>query len=384
MNRFAKVGAVLLTFAASLLACQLIVGVQDEEGSAKPDAFAPKIDSAVPDLCAHASIPSERPAATTEGSDLEPLWFAISSMDGLPRSPGESFGFDLDGVCTGFTSGPTAYDGGGSCLPANADDDGGIDNAAPALFRGLPFGYGSKLFDIVTKQVQNGDRTLLVYLSRYNGTPNDPFVQVQLIPTDRLVSTACGPDGGPSDAGQPDGATPTPEWQGCDAWSFAQGRLILTGGQPAPTGLQDGYVKDGRLVVGTTSSTQLSLNVGGLAITVTNSFLVANLKPTTTDAGKKLFALEGLVTGRLAPSSLFEGVARADKAFCDPVLLANLVKPTVCSARDIAEFPSQDFREAPCTAISAALKFSALQATIGPAVPGLSIGDCDASIPKCD
>lgn len=384
MNRLAKVVAVALVGAASLIACQLIVGVESEEGSAKPDAFAPKIDSAVPDLCAHARIPSDLPDATTEGPDLEPLWFAVSSMDGIPKA-GETFGFDLDRVCTGFNAGPTAFDGGGSCLPANPDGDGGIDNAAPSLFRGLPFDYGPKLFEIVSKQVRTGERTLLIYVSRYNGTPNDPYVQVQVVPTDRLATNQCGPDGKPIDAGAPDGAGPAPTWEGCDAWSFATGRLIVSAGsQPAPNGLQDGFVKDGQLVVGTTSSTQLALNVGGLLITATNSFMVANLKPVTSDAGKKLFSLEGVVAGRLATSALFDGVARAAREFCNGPLLETLVKPTVCNARDIAEFPSQDFRDLPCASISAALKITAVQAAIGPEVPGQPLPECDASLPKCN
>lgn len=384
MNRFAKVGGVLLTGAASLLACQLIVGVQDEEGSAKPDAFAPKVDSAVPDLCGHASIPTDRPDASAEAPDLDPLWFAFRTMDGLGNGPEDSFGFDLDGVCTGFKGGPTAYDGGGSCSPTSADGDGGVDNKLPAMLRSLPGTFGTGLFPLVAKQAAEGTRTLLVYLSRYNGTPNDPFVQVQLVPTDRLASTSCGPDGRPpSDAGFTDAAGGA-EWQGCDAWSFAKDQLVLVGGLPAPTGLQDGFVKDGQLVVGTTSATQLSLRIGGLNLTVTNSFLVARLGTASNDAGRKIFTLDGLVTGRLSTRSLFEAVSRSAPDLCNGALLEGLIKPTLCSLRDIAEFPSEDFREVPCAALSAALKFSALQATIGPDVPGQAVPTCDASLPRCD
>jgi len=360
----ASLGAI----ATALAACQVLVGVTDDEGTPRPAGGA-----AAGDLCPHAQPPVV-PADASDGPDLPPAWFAMTTLEGLPRADGRPVGFDLDGRCTGFPL-ATAFDASAPCGKAVIDDLGGVDNAAARMFGALPVGYGKTVFDGFQSNAKSGGRTLLIYLAKYDGQPNDPLVEARIVPSEALQSTSC--DGGPLvEAGT--------RAEGCDTWSYAQGALTPFDGGATPPVVHQGFVVDGRLVLGTRSSIDLDLVIGqGLfPLPLSGAILVARLGEKAGPNGAALRTLSGTIAGRVSSASLLSAVSR-NPSLCNPAQL-EAFKDVVCEHRDMPSSLGDDPSRI-CTHVSVGLSFQSIQAKIGGAVPPAApLPLCDASIPSCE
>lgn len=362
----ARVAVVVAALGASLVACQLLVGAGDEEGTPAPSASG--ASAAPPDLCQHALPP---PASSADdGPDGPPVWFATTLLDGLPRVDAKPFGLDQDGLCTGFL-GATEQDGGAPCQRAVVDDRGGIDNAASRLFMALPDGAGTQLFRGVARAARQGERTLLVGLSKYNGGPDDPSVEVRLVTSGPLETTLC--DGGI----EPDAA---PRVEGCDTWSRAATDGGNVDGGALPEAVLEGYVVGGTLVAGTRRPMTLALDVLEVTLSLQHARVVATLDEKAA-GGRRVRTLTGVVAGRLAPQALLEELGR------DPALCASMrgVRAAVCDYRDIPSGPEDDRGPGKaCANISIGLQLAAVEALVGAeVVPRPQRSRCDAET-TCD
>lgn len=365
-----RVALLLVGLAGALAACQVLVGVSDEEGAARP---AGSQVVPVADLCPH-TAPPPPPSGAQDGPDQAPVWFALTTLEGLPRPDGRPVGFDLDQRCTGFPA-PTAFDGGALCASSFIDDTGGVDNAAARLFGALPGGYGKALFDGFRVQARAA-RTLLVYLARYNGQPNDPSVVARLVASEGLQSTSC--DGGaPSGDG---GAL----LEGCDTWGFPQGTLTPFDGGATPAVLHEGYVSEGRLVLGTKAALELEVEVGRgtFPLPLSGAVLEARISEKVGPQGATVRTLAGTIAGRVSVSALLSAFARQPSLCTAPELEA--YKRAVCAYRDMPGSLSDDPLRA-CTHVSVGLAFTSVQARLGgPVPPPQAPPPCALPIPSCE
>lgn len=361
----------LVVISVGLVACQLLAGATDEQGSTPP----PEQGAGAVDLCQHAFPPE--PPAVADGPDLAPVWFAVSTLEGLPRPDGRPYGLDLDRTCTGFP----VLDAGGSCAPNVPDEPGGIDNASARFFAGLPGALGRRVFDGAETALRLGQRGLFVQVSRYDGNADDPDVDVRISPAGPVLGNQC--DGGV----QGDGG---PRLEGCDTW--AVGLSPDSGPPPAPdsgppaltaTPLA-GYVKAGVLVAGANAPVDLSLTVAGFPLELSGVVLVASLKEKVGPAGP-FRAMDGVLTGRLLPSAAFTGLSRLDPSLCSAAVLESY-KKSVCDYRDIPASPKDDLSpQKPCGAISVGVRLEGVQARPGQGIVLPAAASCDAGVlPTCE
>ena len=231
------------------LACAAIVGWQcsiydsslltqaDSSDAAAPSVYADTPDGGGSDAgakgadtCNHARWP-DRPAGLDNGTSGPEILQAIRMFNFGPdqTEAGAPLGFDLDGVCTwcsDTSSGPEA------CVPfktssPQCDLSGGRDNSAGELLAKLSslsetsFGTAG-----INKRLQAGLCGVVLRLRNYDGTPNDPRVELS-------VYISNGPDGDSADAdagaGGDAGSRPTilPKFDGTDRWSVQQQTLSL-------------------------------------------------------------------------------------------------------------------------------------------------------------
>jgi hypothetical protein len=140
--------------------------------------------------CARATFPPP-PDKGKDGADLPGIVIALYALD---FEGGK--GIDQDGVCT------CVFDAGPSCTNKTGiacDDENGRDNAFPAFVKRsrkaitdkigaipLPFDLTpllDKLFDFNKRSrdvIDGGNAGILLYVSNYNGQPDDPYVQVEI------------------------------------------------------------------------------------------------------------------------------------------------------------------------------------------------------------
>ncbi len=156
--------------------------------------------------CASAGLPtpSARPAASTEGADIDPIVLGFDRIQlGARNAEGEldprawsRMGFDLDGLCTSSpTCGATSVEAGRVCAPRLSDPavDGEYcrDNQLGLLdykldtleqTRGKYMATASQLNCALCQ----GGYNLLGRITGYNGQPNDPAVHLELFPSPGL------------------------------------------------------------------------------------------------------------------------------------------------------------------------------------------------------
>lgn len=374
MSRGIVAGAALVASAAlTLVACQVLLGVSDEDGTAR----LPSGPEAGPlDSCEH-TAPPLAPQGASDGVDLPPAWFAMTTLEGLARADGKPVGFDLDGRCTGLAL-PTAFDGGSACSKLVVDDHGGIDNSAQAMFAALPSGYGKTTFDTFDALAKSGARTLLVYLARYNGQPNDPSVVVKIVPSEAMQTSSC--DGGAPPAPATDAGGP--QLAGCDTWSYAPAGLTPVDGGAIPTNVYEGFVSEGRLVVGTKGGVDLEIGTASLPIPVVGAVLVARFGDRPGPGGGSVRTLNGTIAGRVAPAGLLAALAR-NPGFCNAPSLDTL-RRVVCDYRDMPQSLADDPLR-PCTHVSIGLAFQSVQGKLGTAAAAAPpAAPCAVPIPSCE
>ncbi len=369
----------------TLVACQLLVGINDE-GVARPDAALASpdagLDVAFDDPCKKLHPPprpndSELPTQP----DRPRLAFGIRTVRLRPN--GMVIGYDLDDRCTGDTTSTTS---GAPCrslkLPGGpADDPFGVDNAfAKEVVANIFFkeGVDDPLAVRLTSQISDGQRTVLVVLSDYNGEKNDGEVHLGLVPSEGLQSVGC--DGGvPADAGADAGAL-VPKWDGCDQWSYVPGTVV---GGVAPSQVSAGYVKDNVLVIDW-RALDLDLAFGEVHFPLHEALLTATIASERTANGITFALQEGIVTGRVGSADLINAAGRFYRSVvCGQPGIAVLLSQYACNARDLPLLRSDDGRDTTCNAVSFSLGFEASPARLGTeGVPPQS-GECAGLDTRC-
>ncbi|MDB4933207.1 MAG: hypothetical protein JWP87_179 [Labilithrix sp.] len=384
-----------------LLACQLIVGIDDHDFSTVESEGGtiiqlPDVIEAARTRCANAIVPVERSEAGDQ-ADLKPIVFAMRNASlRANRKNGGVAGFDLDGVCTCDPADDSLHEGGVSCVspatPAGAgscDDDGGIDNALGHLvetFSSIP-GFVSPDVSFGSA-ISCGRQTLLYIVSNYNGLANDPDVVISGFVSPgihvphadggEVDGAACSVNEAQFDAG----AAYPAKFDGTDVWSSANGTPPAVG-----TGWVTNFqlVFDGRTNPGE-SAQLLPLFLGSQIMTVGSPIFVAHVVPLgengevlqTDTAGNILgnggkassFRLDDAVlAGRTSASDLLAALGSTRVGgttdLCAERVPYCFVKNAICSAADSMKLPSSDFAGLECDALSIVLQFDAVVAKLG-------------------
>lgn len=351
-------------------------------GDAAPEA-SPELDAG----CALATAPP-KPSAP-DGPDVATLVLAVDSLrlddDATVDAGGDPLpeGLDLDGVCT--CPGPE------SCTPpaqlsstaqkARCDGDGGRDNAAGRLF--ATFAGLSPTFRAtrLRESIRRGGATILLVLSHYNGTRNDPSVTVSAFLSPGIEDLRA------------DGGAAVPRFDGTDRWTVSPASLI--GGETLlgvdcdtqPTCLplyadRDAYVNDGALVA------RLDFPVG-----VTEGFVLliqsATVVGTLAGSGATTTLTKAQAAGRVSTKSILVGLGTLQDPFSSGYMCKNNptylnVKKTICASADVAADPRADRTAAPCDALAAAVGFSASPAHLGVVfAPTKKSNECDGATDQC-
>lgn len=395
MRGFVVTAAVVMP----LLACQLIVGVDDHDFSTvEPESgtIIPDVIEAARTKCANAVVPVQRSEAG-DRADLAPIVFAMRNASLRANNKnGGVVGFDLDGVCTCDPADDSVHEGGVSCVPpatparaGSCDDDGGIDNAVGHLVETFSSFPGFVSPDVsISSAISCGRQTVLYILSNYNGLANDPDVVISAVVS--LGIHAPHADGGEldgaacsvSEADFEAGAAYPAKFDGTDVWSSANG---------TPPEIGTGWVTNFQLVFdGRTNAGEaahlLPLFLGSHIMTVGSPVFVAHLVPLgengqvlqTDTAGNILgnggkassFRLDdALLAGRTSTSDMLAAIGSTRVTgttdLCAQHAAYCFVKGAVCGAADSMKLPSNDFSGVGCDALSIVLQFDAVVAQLG-------------------
>jgi hypothetical protein len=373
--------ALLCALGGNAIACQLILGFGDHHPSFTDDAAA-AADAGPPLECEQGVHPPGPPDATDNGEKKDYI-FAIRTGDFVGAKADDVPGYDLDGVCTCDPRDRSAHGGQLSCLPskdslldASCDDDGGVDNSLTAIFAFA--GAGAIDTSSLDQEATCGRSSVLIAVYNYNGQRDDPDIQVGLRASFGIFEgdggvavPGCAYDGG----GVKQNAIPA-RWDGNDLWSSKEGDFTDQG---LSNQLQNAWVRGGKLVVDTR---QTSLRTGlqesipvvfrDGVMTFGTPILTATIVPVEGKPGQ--FRLEdGILTGRVAVDEMLDffgakPVPIADSPtgdLCGTITYEQLLKPTLCGFAESRMPPGEDFRGAPCNALSVAIRFTAGQAGLG-------------------
>lgn len=214
----------LFLFAVAIGACQLVAGIDDRTVADVPTEDSGPIDSGGVDAitsCRHAYLPEA--GTSSDGVDVPSAVYSLN----LSFAAEDDAGFDLDGVCSDRDATTS------SCAPVCdagvADDLEGRDNAAGTILANINAITAS--LGAVPHDTNHRFR-LLIRLSNYNGTDEDPSVRVGR----RYRSHGIAPVS--LDAA----VTPTKDGQ--DVWTVTADSLVGTDVARATVG---GFVTQGRL-----------------------------------------------------------------------------------------------------------------------------------------
>jgi len=362
---------------SALAACQLIVGVNDEEGLLRPDAATADVvdDIIVPEDPCKKLHPPLPPTADKIPADAGAQNYVLGVRRFYARKNGEVMGYDLDGRCTGIPGSTTSDPPCTSSKGIMADADGGIDNAlltiseSFAAFNGT--NAGSDLVgDLVNKQIDLGAFTNLIGLFGYNGLSNDDEITVHIVPATGLSSVGC--DGGTlPEAG--------PQWDGCDTWAHSPGKIV-DGKDPVWTGAIKGYVADDVLVV---QAQDLTFGLIGNELNTSDGMLTARI---VRDGSGSIRMTDAVVAGRTPANELLSIVQLLElngTRICESGQFLGLLRDSVCRARDLPLTQKEDGRGLSCGAISFAFGFEAEPVRLGTAgmLPDVT---CDAGMTCSD
>ncbi|MBM4373714.1 MAG: hypothetical protein FJ095_01425 [Deltaproteobacteria bacterium] len=309
------------------------------------------------------------------GSDLD-LVFAVRTIDiGESQtdlnSVGPKVGYDLDGVCTGLGDPSSCLVPSGADPGDYKDGPGGIDNRTAKLFASAKTFNASFSSQNFSEGANDGSWSLLVRVSKYNGTKNDGKVTVALYPSPGIGDEACAPD------------DTKPLWNGSDAWPVDANALGKSNSGPGSDGGMGvcskgvpGYSYDAPKYVDTNAYVADGIfvaNLPGAALTVSNFKagtlvkLTAGFITGTIVVGPNGYRIsEGVFTGRWTATDMFLAFSTGlseGQALCTTNPVYQLIRTAVCSARDIAG--SLGGPTTPCDAVSFALRFEAEPAKLG-------------------
>jgi hypothetical protein len=345
-------------------ACTIVNGLTvPEDAAATIDAGDAVVESGPIDPCDHARPPPKPSTADLPGDltiTVVARRFGVGSGDA-----GAPAGFDLDNAC--------------SCPPAVAetcvgrkdhcDSVGGRDNATGSLFNALlsfPTAKQLDFEDRVNSAVLAGKNTIMVRVTGFNGTANDPAVVVSVYAALGLLDGA--------------GNYMTPQFTEDERWALDDRQFPITGSVPKATAT--GYVANGKLVADLPS---ISIDLSdSFSIALTGGVLQADIA-LTGNAGKPTIT-RGVMAGRWPIADILRvaGQVRLEdggKAVCDTPLAYITIKDQVCQEADIVADRARDKKGAACDALSAAVVFEAAPASLGPIKPSTPATNCPDATP---
>jgi hypothetical protein len=317
LPRFPRSPRLLAAFVALAVPASLAVGscglvLDDFQKVAAPMDAGSDVDAA-PLGCQSISYPDPPEGAPDNPSDAIEFTVAVRSVDlGEGGDKTNPVGLNLDKFCTCLGEGPSCKDPPYATKENHCDDKGGVDNAASRLFAALdialpPDKFGSPFY---SEKAEQGNWTLLLRVTGYNGELDDPRVTVAIYGPAGLqassMSGAGGTDGGggaaPADPCQTDpDAGPVVEtipcWNGHDVWRVADTSVGMTQSIDEPLYFDpNAYISKGFLVA---SVSETTLNLGGA-----NSYLGIRLTAGTIVGAVQAPQVDGLgfriVNGTLA------------------------------------------------------------------------------------
>ena len=339
--------------AGGLLACQLIVGVKDDDGAPRPDAAAPEAGEASAPCVLH-----KAPEPPTNGGGMGKGGLVYYALERLVIAPAEDagaesvIGYDLDDRCTGL---PTARsdapcvtpDGGGLVT----DEDGGVDNSLRRIFGSLSLlssdtsDPGAAFFN---KAIRAGTRTVLIALGDYNGEPDDTEVNVALFASEGLLPAR---DGGPVG-------------DGLDEWTHTGVTQFLPAGPFLPV---TGYVTRSVLV---TRRADLVVAFGGFLLTLHDASITATIDPSGPG-----HLVNGTISGRAVADEVLAAAGQIpiENNYC---LVSSFtgIKSSICDHRDLVH-PDASPSET-CDSVSVGIGFVAVRAVAKDVIKDASVEAC--------
>jgi hypothetical protein len=350
-RRFAMLLAVVS--ACPIIACQLLVGVRDEVGTAA-DAGASSIDATAEPAETGPACPLLHPPLMPEssmGTDQPESVFAFQTLRIRPKDA-PVLGYDLDERCTKDVAQPQGCIAPGSPDNPPLDDEGGVDNAFGKV---VDFFVGSAAGDAGTdpaakpfnNDILAGRGTTVAFLAGYNGLADDDDVFFDFLRAAGPVTNGCE-DASPGDAGRP-------SWDGCDVWSIAA-EDISGGAVPARPLLRlRGYVRGGVMVV---RYNDLTVPLGDIGLHLVDAIVTARV---SREDGA-LALRDGTIAGRAPAADLARAALRftlTNIPVCTSEATSQAVITSVCGARDIRA-STMGSEGLPCDSVSVAVGFDAL------------------------
>lgn len=385
-RRWKQRGAVAVALFSCLAACQLLIGI-DENENPGPDAAGPVPSSSsssssgqpplppTSDPCVSAVLPA-LPEGLPDGEGL-PILFAVRSFSLRPKGAAP-FGYDLDGRCTHIEDASTATPLCATPLGDSRDDDGGADNAfgrlieslytvlklppveagvedgdggdAGAVSNELPNGSDPYVAEL-NRTLEAGTQSVLLEIYGYSGAPNDANVLVAFVQSNGLTIP-------PTDAGRT-----RPQWDGADQWTFSTEDSLVPLGTTFVASYP-GYVVDGTLVVKVDPVEGILFPFLGRRVRFFRGGFSAKIE--FPDAGPP--RLRGGVTGSsLPPLELYRALRLTDLPAPDGnILPVCKLQPNECANYTglvrSADIATEADASARCGEVSLALGFEAVQA----------------------
>lgn len=348
----------------AVVACQVVAGIEHvdkQQRGVALDASDTETGPTVADAsdpCAHVRPPPPPANDDAPAEEIPPFYLALKTIKLIPNANDRYKGFDLDGTCTCDKREGTAHKGESSCVPKGPDCDGedGIDNAATKLFETFaPQGFDPDRS--ANESLAQGKRGLLLYVTKYNGKPNDLQIEVgAMISHGILDGSGCGTRPDPAN----DNKAP-PGWCGKDKWTYSP--LHARPGSKEPTFRGVGYVSSGELVF--SSGNDLDLFFNSTVLTFGSPIASGRL---TFQDGK--WKLDGILAGRIPVKELLVAIGNYEddgNYLCQSPLFQVGVVPQVCKTVDIMASQAFDLRDPKlaCNAVSTTIRFTAEQADVG-------------------
>lgn len=318
------------------------------------------VDAAPEAGCVIARWPARPQIDDVPGGGTIELVNAVRTVDyGIGRDAGipRDFGFDLDGVCTcpGVESCRTLPNAERHC-----DLDQGRDTEVSKLLE--TFSTVSPAFSQsgINESLSAGYYGLLVRVRRYNGTANDPSVEVAVFNSSGSQREADG------------GAPIRPRWDGTDTWTVDPASAKGAVGPPYEPVYVDvnAYVAGWSLV----ATIDFPLTLGTIAgqSTVTVDLKGSVVSGVIVPDGQTFRIDHGVFAGRWPTARLLPSLAVLPDPFdpshylCgDASASYDGIKALVCDGQDIVSDVRQDMTGAPCDAVSLSVAFTAGVARLG-------------------
>lgn len=319
-----------------VVACTLAYPLDEYRTQAVASGGPAQVDAG-PDACG-LGLPG-RPT-DTDAADGPDLYFAISAIEVGSKLPKLTFERrNLDGLCT---CAPDNMLNRSACKPPGTerefcDIDIGVDNAGGDLLdEVLQLAGGTRSF---TDSLLAGSSGLAIRVRKYNGKPNDPDVEVMVVPVVEQTS-------------------PLPKWDGTDVRN--PNTLWLTSATPtlvSTTYDAKAFVRDGVLV----ASFSGEIPFGDFVLKTVDFRLAGKLEGGLLRQGNLMFRSPA---GEFVRSLAELPGKNPDAGTCSGPIF-DAIKSRICTRRDLPIDPKQDGTDAPCAAVSFTFRFDTQKISLG-------------------